>query len=249
MLILGEQAMGATAAMANFRSFGDENLAKAEAADNAPAKPGAVLAGYRRPNRSDPREAELRLQARAKVPTALERAGADQVRRSALSADERREQAATLSVALAQPHRQIGPDPRHPWLESPLGRLCWRVWPHDDERRYLCYRAGKDYAKDIRIAKLARGEHVEGLYPERKGASGGGEPTPEDIAAQKIIITAADAVVAGANGVLIDVARRLPRAMEGLCGGIHDPAPYDEGILEAGLCRLAVYYENSGKGA
>lgn len=237
--------MGTAMAKEYGGSFGNESLAKAEAAveeSRSTLRPGAILAGYQKPNRGDPREAELRVQAKVKQPTALEIARANEARRSALSADERKTQAATLSVAVAQPHRRISADPRHPMLESPLGRFCLRTWPKDSVQRHFCHQAGNDYAKDVRDYQRACGFDVPGLN-SKPGAAGSGDVTPEAVAEAALAKEAAKALVDSANAVLIPVMQRLPRAMERLCCTLEDPYPNDESILEAGLLRLAKHYD------
>lgn len=244
--------MGAAMAT-NYGSFGNESLAKAEAADEtAPStlRPGAIVAGYQKPNRADPREAELRLQAKtkAKAPTIAELAKATaDARRSAMTPEEARAQKETIAVALAQPHRGGSDDPM---LAFPLGRFCYRTWPGRDgsAMRNKAHAAGSSYATEVRAVRVARGFHVAGSE-----GSGGGVPeidlddmSPQEreavlINARTQIAMAEDAL-AKADATLVGVMLRLPRAMVKLCFDLQEPSPYDEGILKAGLLRLAVHY-------
>lgn len=161
------------------------------------------------------------------------------------------ESAEAMAVALAQPHRAGSDDP---WLAFPLGRFCRRTWVGDDRRtselRNACFGAGNDYATEIRIAKIARGEHVEGVYSESRCVNSADLPDDPKvraalIAAAKAAIEAADGKVRRANECLLAIMPRLPRAMERLCCAsdpLDEPSPYDEGMLRAGLWRLAGHY-------
>lgn len=162
------------------------------------------------------------------------------------------ERARNYAFASAQPHRRDFESGESEWLESPLGRFCWSTWPGQDsatrKHRIACYAAGGDYSTEIRQAKLARGFHVDGLYPENP-APLVSDDLPDDpkkreaiLAAAKTAIEAADAKVRRANEVLTGIMPRLPRAMESLCCTHVEPSPYDHGILQAGLWRLAGHY-------
>ena len=151
-----------------------------------------------------------------------------------------REAEEIMSVVKAQPHRRGSDDPR---LASPLGRFCARIWAKDAHLRAACYSAGGDYAREVREALAARGFNVEGLEPEtQRGNSGSQDPTAQEIADQQLKIAEKDRIVAAANAVLVPIDPRLPRAMESLCCTLDEPSPYREGMLQAGLWRLAGHY-------
>lgn len=152
------------------------------------------------------------------------------------------QRAEAQSVALQQPHRREFAYPGSPWLASPLGRFCKRAWPGDHDLREACYRSGSDYARDVRAARVARGFFVDGVGTEARGVVPNDEPTLDGVRSAKAAIEAADAKVAEANAVLRGVMPRAPRAVEALCCGSDEPSPYDEGILKAGLWRLATHY-------
>jgi len=94
---------------------------------------------------------------------------------------EVREEADTLSVALAQPHRRplngvddisggYKPDPRSERLESVLGRFCanWKPRPLGDH----CHEAGRRYAEIVREYNNAKGLPVPGWCPPDRGYIG-----------------------------------------------------------------------------
>lgn len=211
--------------MANFRSFGDENLAKAEAATG-----GAVLAEFQKKRNA----------ARAQVARIPPNPLPPPLRRMT-PADERA-QAEIMSVALKQPHRRGEADPRDERLATPLGRFCRRMWRNDSEMRHACFCAGNDYARDVRAYLVACGHNVPGVDSIQRGGSAE-DLTPEAIETARLAKEAAKAIVDRANEVLIDVEYRLPRAMERLCCSLDEPYPCDEGILQTGLRRLAAHYE------
>lgn len=169
-----------------------------------------------------------------------------------LTASERAERAAreeALSVVRAQPHRRGFDDPDSTWLATPLGRFCRRTWANDEGLRRACFGAGNDYALEIRQARVARGFFVDGVGTEARGAVTSDDPTLDAIRAARAAIEAADAKVRRANEVLIAVFPRLPRAMELLCCTLQEPGPYDGGILQNGLWRLAGHYGLLGENA
>lgn len=172
--------------------------------------------------------------------------GAVSMRKERLTASERSERAEreeNLSLGMAQPHRREFANPESPWLSTPLGRFCYRTWSSDHSLRSACFGAGNDYATEIRQSRVARGFFVEGVavVPQGKGGCDG-DLTLDAIRSAKAAIEAADAKVRRADEVLRGVFPRLPRAMERLCCSLDDPSPYDGGILQAGLWRLAGHY-------
>lgn len=70
---------------------------------------------------------------------------------------EAREEAATIGVALAQPHRRALTDPRAPGAEDVLWQFCRR-----QRLREELYRAGVAYGQLSRRAKAAMGIRVPG---------------------------------------------------------------------------------------
>jgi hypothetical protein len=160
----------------------------------------------------------------------------------AFDAIEAAERAKTMSVALAQPHRRGFSYPASPWLASPLGQFCKRSWPEDHAIREVCYRAGNDYGRDVRAARVARGFFVDGINTEARGEVPGGGVSDDEVMSAKCAIEDAETKVRGADEVLRAIFPRLPRAMEKLCCSLESPGPYDAGILQAGLWRLAGHY-------
>lgn len=226
--------------MANFGSYGNESLARAEEAAVEVVTPrgGAVLAEFQK--KRDAARAQV-----ARIPPSP----LPPPRRRMTPAEERA-QAEIMSVALRQPHRCDEKDPRHPWLGTPLGRFCLRTWRGEDnaETRHMCHHAGNLYTKACYAVRLARGFNVEGVDTDGRGGGAGlQDPTPQEIEAQKLERVALELDLRWANEVLIAVMPRLPRAMEALCCSVSDPSPYDGGILQAGLLRLAVHYEGREK--
>lgn len=238
-------------AMANFRSFGDENLAKAESAAEAEVvKPrgGAVLAEFQK-KRDAARRAVARIPPSPLMPPA----------RARMTPADERAQAEIMKVALAQPHRRDEEDPRSTWLATPLGRFCLRTWRRDEKMSDTCFYAGNDYAKGVRAYLVACGHNVPGVGSRQPDAPeiDLDDLSPDErakvIAAANLVKEAAKAIVDRANEVLIDIMPRLPRAMERLCCTLDEPFPNDGDMLKNGLYRLALHYGmvdrgiNSGK--
>ena len=159
---------------------------------------------------------------------------------------EVREEADTLSVALAQPHRRplngvddisggYKPDPRSERLESVLGRFCanWKPRPLGDH----CYQAGLRYAEIIRDYKLAMGFNVIGWAKTDMAYEC---LTDEQLQARKELAIKRKREADGE--LVVKVMPRAPRVAEWACYDEREVSPYDEGLLFNVLVVLADFF-------
>ena len=168
--------------------------------------------------------------------------GASHARYDASAKAEQTEKA-TLATVIAQPHRRDAEDPRDPRLAFPLGRFCEKAWPRDQRFRDAVHAAGSSYADEVRATKIARGFHVEGGDSDSLlGGGDGGDPTAEQIEADRAEIQAAERTLANANGELRGVMMRCPAAMVRLCCDHTEPLANDVDMLKHGLFALATHY-------
>jgi hypothetical protein len=142
----------------------------------------------------------------------------------------------TLSVVLTQPHRrsagvldgqEVSSDDRR--LGEPLFRFCMAHGLAE-----ACYRAGEDYDRILRRAKIAKGFlGVEMMI-------GDGERSATLTEAQiEALREAAVMAERRVNALLIAVMPRAPRVLERLCFDRLEPSPYDVDLIRNGLFVLA----------
>lgn len=146
---------------------------------------------------------------------------------------EDRETEDTMSVAVAQPHRRGSLDP---WAGEPLFIF---VTVHG--LSFGLYKAGEEYDKVLRRAKVARGFAVPGNIPPADVIT----LTPAQIEAMR---EAAILREIEFSGILRAIMPRLPRVLERLCFDKLTPSPYDTGIIKHGLLALAAKYRFLDRG-